>query len=136
MKKRAHEHLEPVEQAFVRNINAKFESRLPDILESISTSLMVIEPVVQDVTVSLREFLDYLEFEIQKVKLQIASDEWESVVDVRKVADAKAWLDELNKLRMDFNIERMTSSVNFIRSMVDRVKTTFNMPKLGPLGEA
>ena len=60
-----------------RDINAKFKSRIPVILEEVSKSLMVIEPAVQDVTVPLREFLDYLDFEITKTSLDIKKKEWE-----------------------------------------------------------
>jgi hypothetical protein len=110
-----------------REINAKFKSRIPIILEDISRCLMVIEPAVQDVTVPLREFLDYLDFEISKVKLQIDRDTWQSIVDVNKTNADKVWLAHLEQLRNDFDVEKMTSSVNFIRSMIDRVQDTFNM---------
>ena len=71
MKRQTHKRPEPLEAPYVREINAKFGSRLPIILEEISQSLMVIEPAVNDVAVPLREFLDYLNFEIDKVKLEI-----------------------------------------------------------------
>ena len=110
-----------------RDINAKFKSRIPVILEDISRSLMVIEPAVQDVTVPLREFLDYLDFEITKTSLDIKKKEWESVVDINQVNADKAWLAQLQELRKDFDVQTMTSSVNFIRTMVKRVQDTFNM---------
>ena len=110
-----------------RDINAKFKSRIPVILEDISKSLMVIEPAVQDVTVPLREFLDYLDFEITKTSLDIKKKEWESVVDINQINADKAWLAQLQQLRKDFDIETMTSSVNFIRTMIQRVQDTFNM---------
>jgi hypothetical protein len=110
-----------------RDINAKFKSRIPVILEEVSKSLMVIEPAVQDVTVPLREFLDYLDFEITKISLDIKKKEWESVVDVNQINADKDWLAKLQALRRDFDVETMTSSVNFIRTMIQRVQDTFNM---------
>jgi hypothetical protein len=126
MKRQANK-LEPPEEAYVREINAKFKSRIPHILEDISKSLVVIEPTVQDMTVPLREFLDYLDFEITKLKLDIEKNEWQSVVDVNKLNADKAWLSKLEQLRKDFDVETMTSSVTFIRSMIKRVQDTFNM---------
>jgi len=115
-----------------REINAKFGSRLPKILEEISQSLMVIEPAVNDVAVPLREFVDFLDFEIEKTKLQIQKDAWKSIVDLNKAAEDDAWLEHLEQLRKDFDVEKMTSSVNFIRTMVTRVKETFQLKKYGP----
>ena len=132
MKKNAHKKLEPLEAAYAREINAKFGSRLPKILEEISQSLMVIEPAVNDVVVPLREFVDFLDFEIEKTKLQIQKDAWKSIVDINKAADDDAWLEHLEQLRKDFDVEKMTSSVNFIRTMVTRVKETFQLTKYGP----
>src|ERR1700721_520228 len=121
MKKQAHKSLEPEESHF-SEINHRFQARLPHILDEISTSLMVIEPAVNDVTVPLREFLDYLDFEISKTRHTIDKDAWESIVDVNKAARDKAWLLKLEQLRKDFDVDAMTSSVNFIRSMLTRVQ--------------
>jgi hypothetical protein len=132
MKRQTHKRPEPLEAPYVREINAKFGSRLPIILEEISQSLMVIEPAVNDVAVPLREFLDYLNFEIDKVKLEIDRETWKSVSDIAKLNADKAWLSELEKLRKDFDVETMTSSINFIRTMVTRVKETFQLKKYGP----
>lgn len=118
---------DPPEPVMLREINAKFRARIPVILEDISGCLMVIEPAVQDVTVPLREFLDYLEFEISKVSLQIEKDAWKPIVDLNKAAEDDAWLEHLQQLRKDFDVEKMTSSVNFIQDMLRRVRNTFDM---------
>ncbi|MEH2517382.1 hypothetical protein V1279_002955 [Bradyrhizobium sp. AZCC 1610] len=110
-----------------RPINAKFQSRIPAILEEICKSLMVIEPAVQDVTIPLREFVDYLDFEIAKVSLDIKKKEWESVVDINEINADKAWLAQMQQLRKDFDVEAMTSSVTFIRTMTKRVRDMFDM---------
>jgi hypothetical protein len=108
-------------------INAKFQSRLPQIIEEICTGLAVIEPAVQDVSVPLREFQDYLTFEIAKLKLELDRAAWDSKVDPNKVAADKAWLAKMEQLQKDFDVKRMTSSVAFIRSMVIRMQDTFDM---------
>jgi hypothetical protein len=118
---------DPPDLIAFREINAKFKSRIPIILEDISKCLMVIEPAVQDVAVPLREFLDYLEFEMAKVTLQIEKDSWQSVVDINKSNSDKAWLAHLVQLHSDFDVAKMTSSVNFIRDMMKRVRETFDM---------
>jgi hypothetical protein len=132
MKRSANKKLESLERTYVREINAKFASRLPNILDEISESLMVIEPAVNDVAVPLQEFVDFLDFEIEKTKLQIQKDAWKSIVDLNKAAEDDIWLEHLEQLRKDFDVEKMTSSVNFIRTMVDRVKQTFQLRKRGP----
>jgi hypothetical protein len=134
MKRIAHNQSAPLGKAYAREINAKFQSRLPKIIEEISESLMVIEPVVNDVAVPLHEFIDFLNFEIDKTKLDIARDSWEAVVDVNKMNEARSWLAQLEQLRADFNVETMRSSVNFIRAMVARVTETFQLRKNGPSG--
>ncbi|GAB9152531.1 hypothetical protein [Bradyrhizobium diazoefficiens] len=109
------------------SLNAKFKSRLPQIIEEICKGLAVIEPAVQDVSVPLREFHDYLTFEIAKLKLELERAAWDSKVDQSKVAADKAWLAKMEQLQKDFDVERMTSSITFIRSMVVRVQDTFDM---------
>jgi hypothetical protein len=109
----------------IRNINPRFKSRLPDILEDICQGLIVIEPVIQQLAVPLREFLDYLDFEIEKVELEIFREELNNPADTQKLTDAKAWLVTLKSLRDDFQVDVMTSPVTFIRTMVDRVDKTF-----------
>jgi hypothetical protein len=110
-----------------RQINAKFQSRLKGILEEISQSLLVIEPAVVDVSVPLREFIDYLEFEITKVQLEISRQKWQSVVDVQKVATDEAWLSRLVDLRNEFDLEKMLASIATIRSTVAKIEATFQV---------
>ncbi|MHC2552439.1 hypothetical protein [Bradyrhizobium elkanii] len=109
------------------SINAKFQSRLPQIIEEICKGLAVIEPAVQDVAIPLREFQDYLTFEISKVKLELERAAWDSKVDPNKVAADKAWLAKMEQLQKDFDVVRMTSSVTFIRTAVARMQDTFDM---------
>src|SRR6266404_7764875 len=104
-----------------REINAKFQSRIRGILEEISQSLLVIEPAVVDVSVPLREFIDYLEFEITKVQLEISRQKWQSIVDVQKVAADEAWLSRLVDLRNEFDLEKMLSSITTIRSTMAKI---------------
>jgi hypothetical protein len=106
-------------------INAKFQRRLPDIVNEISEQLMVIEPAIKELSVPLREFLDYLDFEISKLELDIKQKRWEAVVDVEEIKSEEAWLAKLQALRSDFNIDVMTSPAATVRSMLDRVRQTF-----------
>lgn len=124
MKKQA---LKAAPAAATIEVNAKFKSRLPEIIEEICRGLLVIEPAVQDITVPLKEFQDYLGFEIAKIRLELAKAEWESVVDKNKVLADKAWLLCLEQLQQDFDVQKMTSSVTFIRSMVKRLQDTFDV---------
>jgi hypothetical protein len=106
-------------------INAKFQRRLPDIVNEISLQLMVIEPAIKELSVPLHEFLDYLDFEIQKIGLDIEKKRWGSVVKVEEMKSEEAWLEKLKALRADFNIDIMTSPASTVRKMLARVQQTF-----------
>jgi hypothetical protein len=110
-----------------RTVNAKFQSRLKGMLEEISQAVLTLDPVITDVTVPLREFVDYLEFEIGKTQLDISRQKWEPVVDVQKVSADEAWLKRLVDLRNEFDVEKMTESINLLRSMVEKVQQTFEV---------
>jgi hypothetical protein len=62
---------QPVLKQKTRPINPKFKSRLPGIMTEICDKLLVIEPAIDQVNEQLREFLDYLDFEIRKVELEV-----------------------------------------------------------------
>jgi hypothetical protein len=108
-------------------INAKFQRRLPDIVNEISHQLMVIEPAIKELSVPLLEFLDYLDFEIQKIGLDIEKKRWGSVVNVEEMKSEEAWLETLKALRADFNIDIMTSPASTVRKMLERVQQTFTV---------
>jgi len=108
-------------------INAKFKDRLPAIMNEICNQLLVIEPAISSVTVQLREFLDYLDFEIKKLDLDIRQMKWEEKVDLTKLIEAEAWLQRMQQLRADFNIDVMTSPPETIRAMVDRIQKLFGV---------
>ena len=59
-------------------INAKFKDRLPDIMNEIWRSMLVIEPEIDKMLVPINEFLDHLEYEIRKAELEVAQLEWKS----------------------------------------------------------
>jgi hypothetical protein len=111
----------------VRPINPKFKDRLPGIMVEIIDALVVIEPAVSRMTVQLREFLDYLDFEIQKTALEIQRLRWEPQVDLVAVREAEDWLKQLAKLEEDFNVDVMTSPPETIRAMLDRVNKMFGL---------
>jgi hypothetical protein len=110
-----------------RPINAKFKDRLPVIMTEICDSLLVIEPAIERVKVQLREFLDYLDFEIQKTALEVQRLRWEPQVDVPAVSEAEAWLKQLAQLEEDFKIDVMTSPPETIRAMLTRVQKMFEV---------
>jgi hypothetical protein len=106
-------------------INAKFKDRLPAIMNEICNQLLVIEPAVNRLSVQLREFLDYLDFEIKKLDLDISRMKWEAKVDPTSLKDAEAWLQQMQQLKTDFNIDVMTSPPETIRAMVGRIQKMF-----------
>jgi len=110
-----------------RPINPRFKDRLPTIMNQICESLVVIEPAIDQLNVQLREFLDYLDFEIQKVDLEVKQMKWESKVDIAAVKAAESWLDELRQLKKDFNVEIMTAPPTIVRAMLDRVSKLFGV---------
>jgi len=108
-------------------INAKFKDRLPGIMNEICNQLLVIEPAISQVTIQLREFLDYLDFEIKKLDLDVRQMKWESKVDLTKIKEAEAWLQRMQQLKVDFTIDVMTSPPEAIRAMVDRIQKLFEV---------
>ena len=116
-----------VPKTVTRPINPKFKSRLPGIMTEISDKLLVIEPAIEQVNEQLREFLDYLDFEIHKVELEIRDLSWREMVDMAAIKDFESWLQQLHKLKADFNVDVMTSPPRTIREMVDRVQKLFEV---------
>ncbi|WP_315729894.1 hypothetical protein [Bradyrhizobium sp. SZCCHNRI2010] len=108
-----------------REINPQFKSRLPAILEQVCTCLLSIEPEMRQLGIQLKEFAEYLDFEIEKVRLEIEKSEWKDRVDRAKLDDDREWLAKLRALRAEFDIDLMTSPVTLIRSMVERVQDLF-----------
>jgi hypothetical protein len=108
-------------------INAKFKDRLPLLMSEICDQLLVIEPAVTRLTVQLREFLDYLDFEITKADLGIKQMQWASNTDPAAQKSAEDWLRQLQQLKADFNIDLMTSPPDTIRTMVDKIQKTFGV---------
>jgi hypothetical protein len=117
--------MEDVPEPVRREINPQFKSRLPIILGRACDCLVKIEPEIKHLEIHLKEFADYLDFEIEKVRLEIAKTEWKDRVDRAQLDDAREWLAKLRKLRADFDIDLMASPPAFLRSMVKRVETMF-----------
>jgi hypothetical protein len=110
-----------------RNINPRFKDRLPGIMTEICDALITIEPAIGRINVRLLEFLDHLNFEIDKTELELKHLRWESKVDIAAVRSAEAWLQQLKILKEDFNVEAMTSPPDTIRAMLDRVTRMFGV---------
>jgi hypothetical protein len=110
-----------------RDINPRFKDRLPGIMTEICDGLVVIEPAIDRINIQLREFLDFLDFEIRKVDLEIKEMEWKSVVDRDAYKEAVEWKQQLVLLMEDFNVEAMTSPPENIRAMVARVSRMFGV---------
>lgn len=110
-----------------RPINPQFKDRLPVIMTEICDSLMVIEPAIDRVNIQLREFLEYLDFEINKTDLDIKRLQWEQKVDLPAVRELESWLQQLQQLKADFNVSVMTSPPETIRAMLDRVQKLFGL---------
>ena len=108
-------------------INARFQSRLPGILENICQQMLIIEPAMDQVAIPIREFIDFLDFEIEKVTLAINQEKWESIVNVQKVAADEAWLKRLTDLRKDLDIYDLTASVPRIDALVEAIEKTFDV---------
>lgn len=103
------------------NINAKFRERLPYIIEDMCGEVMAIEPIVGRLQTHLSEFLDYLDFEIKKLELDIDKMNWESKVDLNERKEAEDWLQKLKQLKADFNLEVLAPSPSALRNTILRI---------------
>lgn len=112
-------------------INARFQSRLHPMLEDICQQMLIIRPAMDKVAIPLREFIDFLDFEIEKVTLSLNQEKWESIVNVQKVANDEAWLKRLTDLRRDLDIYELTASVERIEKLVGDVENTFEVENGG-----
>ncbi|WP_024512457.1 hypothetical protein [Bradyrhizobium sp. ARR65] len=107
-------------------ISPRFKSKLPRIMNEICNGLLVIEPAIKEMAVPLRDLLDFLDFEIQKVEVQISHAPLNRA-DARKLPQLNAWLSELTSLRKDFDVALVVSPIQFVREMVKRVDQTFGV---------
>ncbi|MCW2077904.1 UNVERIFIED_ORG: uncharacterized protein YjaG (DUF416 family) [Bradyrhizobium japonicum] len=108
-------------------INARFQSRLQGILEDICQQMLIIEPAMDKVAIPIKEFIDFVDFEIEKVTLSINQEKWESIVNVQKVANDEAWLKRLTELRNGLDIYDLTASVPRIDGLVAAIERTFDV---------
>ncbi|MEY9178432.1 uncharacterized protein YjaG (DUF416 family) [Bradyrhizobium elkanii] len=108
-------------------INARFQSRLHGMLEEICQQMLIIEPAMDKVAIPIKEFIDFLDFEIEKVTLSINQEKWESIVNVQKVANDEAWLKRLTELRNGLDIYDLTASVPRIDALVAGIERTFDV---------
>ncbi|GAA0005242.1 hypothetical protein BDS110ZK4_28240 [Bradyrhizobium diazoefficiens] len=108
-------------------INARFQSRLHGMLEEICQQMLIIEPAMDKVAIPIKEFIDFLDFEIEKVTLSINQEKWESIVNVQKVANDEAWLKRLTELRNGLDIYDLTASVPRIDALVAAIEKTFDV---------
>ena len=96
-------------------------------LEEICQQMLIIEPAMEKVAIPIREFIDFVDFEIEKVTLSINQEKWESIVNVQKVAADEAWLKRLTDLRKDLDIYDLTASVPRIDALVETIEKTFDV---------
>jgi DNA repair ATPase RecN len=115
-------------------INARFKDRLPDIMNEIWRSMLVIEPEIDKMLVPINEFLDHLEYEIRKAELEVAQLEWKTRVSPAELNAAKDWLSRLKKLEDDFQVDRIVATVPFTRDLLKCVQQSFG--KLAGVADA
>jgi hypothetical protein len=108
-----------------REINPRFRERLPILIEKSCSIFIKIEPDIRDLTVHLKEFQEYLDFEIEKVKLEISKEEWKDQADRAKLQADKEWLAKLQALRVDFNIDVITAPTTLIKHLFKRTREMF-----------
>ncbi|MBP1297012.1 MULTISPECIES: hypothetical protein [Bradyrhizobium] len=89
--------------------------------------MLIIEPAMDKVAIPIKEFIDFLDFEIEKVTLSINQEKWESIVNVQKVANDEAWLKRLTELRNGLDIYDLTASVPRIDALVAGIERTFDV---------
>jgi hypothetical protein len=112
-------------QQVPREINARFRDRLPHIMKKVCRIILTIEPEIKDLTVHLKEFQEYLDFEIEKTSLDISKEEWKDRADRDKLRADREWLAKLKALRADFDINAMTAPASLLRSLFKRTEEMF-----------
>src|ERR1700736_4472436 len=102
---------EPKPVALLRPINPRFEDRLTSIIEGIGWSRDAIETGVDRAKVHVGELQDFINFEIEKVELEVRQLEWESRPDPERLETAKTWLESLKTIRDQFPVDALNASV-------------------------
>lgn len=105
-----------------RTINARFYKQLPSIIEHICEGLNEIEPHIDQIAVYLREFQDYLDFEISKAVLEIEKQEWQPKCDQIQLKLDKDWLAQLKSLRSDFDGDILATPFSKLSDIIRRVE--------------
>lgn len=107
-----------------RPINAYFEKQLPEILNAISEALMGAKPILTDIQVRVRELHDYLSFEIEKARLEIAKNARDDIAPEQQAED-ELWLGKLEYILTEFQSDSVLSSVNFLEELRKELQSTF-----------
>jgi hypothetical protein len=88
---------------------------------------MAIEPPLERLQVYLSEFIDYLDFEIKKLELDIEKMKWESrfIPEARK--EAEDWLQKLKQLKSDFDLDVLAPSPDALNDTIMRINKIFDV---------
>ncbi|WFU52211.1 hypothetical protein QA639_21120 [Bradyrhizobium pachyrhizi] len=89
--------------------------------------MLIIEPAMDEVAIPIKEFIDFLDFEIEKATLSVNQEKWESIANMTKIANDEAWLKRLTDLRRNLDIYDLTVSVPRITRLVGQIEKTFDV---------
>jgi hypothetical protein len=116
----------PPPEKLLRPINAKFQDRLEHILEELCSVRVNVEQHLRRADVVVQELLDYVNFEIEKIDLEIERSSWESKVkSIDDLQMAKAWKSRLESLKADLSSSVVMASNAFLRKLIDDLNDTF-----------
>ena len=83
-------------------------------------------PHLKAAKVSVDELLGYLDFEIDKIDLEVKRHEWQSRTNAEELKVAREWLGKLKALREEFASEKLMASTDYIDALTQRLQETFH----------
>jgi hypothetical protein len=107
-----------------KSINPYFGSKLPEILEEISKTIIATESHLDKVKIRVQELHDFLQFEITKARVEITKNCLADQTDPEKLSDDEEWLKRLEYIVSEFEAGHTLSSVNFLQALQKELRET------------
>lgn len=102
-------------------LNPHFQSMLPEMIEDLSQVVIGITGQLDTASVRTGQFLDHLQFEIDKVRLALDRLQWEPKVDTVDKARLEAWLAKLTAIHADIEGKDVKASLTFVEGLLEHM---------------
>lgn len=102
-------------------LNPHFEHMLPEMIEDLSQVIIAIKGQLDTANIRTGQFLDHMQFEIDKIKLSLDRLQWEPKVDQDEASRLQMRLSKLLEIQQGIDGKDVMASLTFIESLRDRM---------------